>query len=243
MTPYSLMQPNLADADRWGAEAPSWATRLQNQRVFRARGFTWFARNVGENSTALIQRIRAMEAFRRKLQEWNDKPFPWDENLAGAQINKARNGEPLRFDKAAKVVLVCEMAARDAGKTHWELLETMRLEPAVFHVVNFDKDLPAMIRSSKPGFDLVVQIANLTRQSFAVIRGMLEGKTVSYRLASMVRQALILSGIPTGPVAVKWHRPEPVEGELVTENSDPTDDEAKRMLALPPGKTVQAVGG
>ena len=102
--PVSLMVPNLADEARWGGSAATWAASFSDRRVVRVRGFSFFKEEVGITISALGKFIEPMEEARKAYSGWDVRPFPWEENFAQAQVNKAANQELLRFDKAADVL-------------------------------------------------------------------------------------------------------------------------------------------
>jgi hypothetical protein len=148
--------------------------------------------------------IPAMEAERATRPMWTSGALPWDEPLAIPQVYNARQHEALRFDKAAKVLLLCETAA-----TAWAphklgaLHATMRIEPALFGITGFDRPALARLLAVRP--TLLTDLRDALGQRYAVLfEDMADQEGVSYRLAWRVRDWLVANcpGEALGPVTI-----------------------------------------
>ena len=222
-SPVDLMEPNLADTSRWGAGAASWAYQLYEKRAFRVRGFTNFRRLANFNASQLGGFISDMERTRRNLPAWGVAPFVWEENFAPAQINAAMKMSLLRFDKAAKVVLTCVVAARSKGVDETEVLESLRIEPATFGLVSFDAAYVAGMHSK--GVRLIDELSVACVQPRGVFEAMSRRQSVTYRLARAVEkfcQDKAFDPMP-GAIVPAWGQPwrESCSDEMISGLSNP----------------------
>lgn len=181
--------PDLRDSDRWGSIAKGWPLILRQRRAFRVRGFTWFKVDVEANISSLEPFIGRMEIELRQRPGWNGLPWPWNERFAVSQLFSAARGDPIRFDKAAKVLLICELAAADRGLPTSRVYQVMRIEPAIFVLSGFDANYLQRVELDRP--DLIEHVVAALGQPHNVIRRMAAGETVSYRLAYRMRQVLL----------------------------------------------------
>ena len=191
-----FVQPSLVGV-------PDWLLIHGSRTVWRLRGFGWFRLNVEGNVDKLKPLLADMEAQRASLPHWGGGGLNWDEPLSILQVYKARNGAPQRFDKAAKTLLLCIIAAAERKMPAATVLDHMRLEAAIFGISDFDQvkykaalaimaDLPGRLRKET------------TQTTEKVFDDMALGIGVSYRLATLARQQLqlLVPALPWGDVII-----------------------------------------
>jgi hypothetical protein len=188
--------PALDDRSKWGDIADDWEVIARDRRAFRVRGFSWFKATVESNVSVLVRSVDRMEEELRRRPRWYGAPWPWKDVFANAQLFAAAKGEPLRFDKAAKALLVCELVAKDKGLPSEVVYRYMRIEPAIFRLLDFDADYLQAAEQHRPG--ILVQLGDSLGQPRKVFQKMMAGQTVSYRLAYRTREALI-AAVPQHP--------------------------------------------
>jgi hypothetical protein len=191
-----VVVPNLSDRSRWGDIADNWQVVTRDRRAFRVRGSSWFRATVESNVSVLVRSIDRMEAELKQRPSWYGAPWRWDESFANAQLFAAVKGEPLRFDKAAKALLVCELVAKEKGLPPEVVYRYMRIEPAIFRLLDFDADYLKIAEQHRPG--LLVHLGDTLGQPRRVFQKMMAGETVSYRLAYQTRQTLV-AALPQHP--------------------------------------------
>lgn len=205
--PAELLQPNVTSPG-WGLglvnrAVMDWQVNLAPKKAWVVRGFSWFKANVAPAVTALAPLLPDMEMERAKRPAWNGPPLPWVEVFSARQLYDAAATKPLQFVKAAKTLLVCEMAAATKGIPATTLYEHMRIEPLVFRIADFDRHwLNRMVQRQE---NSVAELRQRTAQdSQAVFWGLADGACVSYRLADRTRLALkeMVEAEPVGDVIV-----------------------------------------
>ena len=196
--PRALVSPLLTHVIDWPAS-------LGGRKAFRIRGFSWFRSAVQKDIDKLKTLIQdELEPERETRAAWVDGGLPWTEPLAIPQVYNARKHEPLRFDKAAKVLLLCEIATRK-----WKpamlptLYATMRIEPALFGITGFDEAALARLTASRPTVQTDMRDA-LGQTKVELFKDMAAQKAVSYRLAWRAREWLMthFPAEPFGPVFI-----------------------------------------
>lgn len=199
--PRELLQPRIDQ------EREDWIGELGDRRAFRVRGFTWFRRTAQSNPTALGPLIPAMEAELRQRPGWAALDFPWWEAFSPRQLFDAANQKPMLFPKAAKTILLCEIAAVRAGMPADEVYKHMHIEPAVHRITDFTRGTLEMALAERDDI-LNVLVRRCRQQSSAVFYELADRKTVSLRLATRVHTVLHreLPGLRLGVVMIGWDR-------------------------------------
>ena len=199
--PRELLQPRIDQ------EPQDWVAELGDRRAFRVRGFTWFRRTAQSNPTALGPLIPAMEAELRQRPGWTALGFPWQEPFSPRQLFDAANQKPMLFPKAAKTILLCELAAARAGVAGAEVYRKMRIEPAVHRITDFTRGTLETALAERDDI-LNVLVRRCRQQSSQVFYELADRKTVSLRLATRVHAILRreLPGLRLGLVMIGWDR-------------------------------------
>nr|WP_294543128.1 hypothetical protein [uncultured Rhodopila sp.] len=238
--------PALDDRSKWGDIADDWQVIARDRRAFRLRGFSWFKAHVESNVSVLVRSIDRMEAELKLRPRWYGAPWPWEDDFASAQLFAAAKGAPLRFDKAAKALLVCELVAKDKGLPSEVVYRYMRIEPAIFRLLDFDADYLQAAEQHRPG--ILVQLGDSLGQPRKVFQKMMAGQTVSYRLAYRTREALIAAvpQHPPGRIVIgqgRSHRVTCVD-EIIDGVSDPgaSSEVTSEGTPLDPGKPAERAG-
>ena len=180
-----------------------WESIYGERRAFRIRGLTWFRQTVQRDIDKLKPLIPSMEQARLGRPAWNTSDIDWSARFSLTQVYAARRGGTLRFEKAAKVLLLCEVAAEANGIPAAILYAHMRLEPALFGLADFTEDqLAAAVKARNDLFPALRRGAGQTTER--VFTDMAEGKAVSYRLAWKTRELLrnMVPSIPWGEVII-----------------------------------------
>jgi hypothetical protein len=188
--PQDLLAPSLKLVENWPA-------LYADRSAFRVRGLEWFRETVQRDIDKLKPYIAEMEDVRRSRAAWNSKEIDWNQTFSLTQVYAARRKDPLKFGKAAKVLLLCEVAAAKSGVPASVLYSRMRIEPALFGIADFSADLLADACRRKE--NLIALLRQGTGQTTGkVFDDMAEGAAVSYRLAWATREFLIqnVPGIP-----------------------------------------------
>ncbi len=193
--PTKALAPNFT-IPGWGipgATMPAvtdWDTALAPLKLFRVRGFGWFKRMVEPAVSNVVPLIVAAQNEALSRLEWKSLGFDWEAPFAARQVYDAENHKPLQFAKAALVLLLCEIAARAAGVAEGDVAANMRIEPAIFGIVDFDR--PFLNRAIELREDLLVALRKETAQDTQhVFWDMADRVPVSYRLATLTRDAWI----------------------------------------------------
>lgn len=181
--PRNALQPSLENV-------PEWEVEHGERNAFRVRGTAWFKRVVERDTDKLRPLIAKMEVVRVARTDWAIEPFDWAAPFALAQVYQAANRKPLRFDKAAKVILLFEVAGAERGIPSAIVRQNVRIEPAFFGIADFTESELAKAQNAHEGL-LTKLVATTGQQSRDVFHQMAAGKGVSYRLAWKTREALV----------------------------------------------------
>jgi hypothetical protein len=122
--------------------------------------------------------------------------WKWTDNFSVAQLFAAANLKALRFDKAAKSLLLCELAAANRGIQASAFYTHMWIEPAVFTLSNYNGEYLTTADAMRP--NLIAHLGDYLGQPQRVFQRMLAGETVSYRLAYSLWK-LLLEIVPQHP--------------------------------------------
>jgi hypothetical protein len=156
--------------------------------------------------------IKQMEALRLTRPAWTSNEVKWDQTFSLTQVYAARRKEALKFGKAAKVLLLCEVVAQaEKGIPPSVLYSRMRIEPALFGIADFDSELLRDACGQKENL-LGLLRSSCNQTTAKVFEDMASGSAVSYRLAWMTRETLKfhVPRVPWGELIIlpdRWARP------------------------------------
>jgi len=188
--PKDLIAPSLSNVDGWLAA-------YGERSAYRVRGLEWLRENVVRDIDKLKPFLEEMEALRLTRTQWQIPGNEWEQQLSIAQVYKAKNKTPLKFAKAAKVLLLCEVAAVKKGIPAPVVYSRMRIEPAIFGIADLTPALLQQARGIKENLNGVLR-RGTGQQTAEVFDDMAAGRAVSYRLAWLTR-ALLVANVPTVP--------------------------------------------
>ena len=193
---------------------PGWEHHHGSSVRFYCRGYLSFLRlGVVEDTKDLFRRFgeKAVKAAESETN-WTNMPGPkrvWDE-ISNNQFRSARNAEAMYFQKAALVILACELAVADAlanGKevrgvrSAADVYSFMKIVPACFNVDGLNEKY--VERLTKDRANAVNQIAAAAKQPPSVIIDLSKARTVTRATAEkIVDYVLARPGDydPIGPV-------------------------------------------
>ena len=186
--PRNLVQPKLD-------LIPTWETSLGERNAFRVRGLSWFRANILRDIDKLKAQIADMEVIRTGRELWTTTDLNWKESFSITQVYSAHKSKALKFTKAAKVLLLCELAAERSGIPATVLYGHMRIEPALFGLADFTAEKLQAAQTHTENI-LAILRAGAAQTTEKVFWDMAEGKAVSYRLAWRTREMLQKAAIP-----------------------------------------------
>lgn len=183
-----FVQPSLQNVQ-------DWETTYGDRNAYRVRGLSWFRTNVQRDIDKLKPFIAKMEEERKLRPAWNTPALAWNDSFALTQVYTARQAKGLKFVKAAKTLLLCEVAAAAKGIPPSVVHSQMRIEPALFGLADFTAELLA--RACEKSENLLAVLRSGAGQSTEkVFWDMAAGKAVSYRLAWRTRELLLAAKVP-----------------------------------------------
>jgi len=142
---------------------------------------------------------------------WFVGGFPWDEVFSARQAGNALSLEkrsPLRFDKVVRTIHLCAAAAEALQARSQsqvgadDVLDKMRIEPALSYVTDLNKDAMKLLEDADP--DLLRSLRDACGQTNSyVFETMTQGYTVTNSLAEKVLSYLSdhHPNLPLGPVS------------------------------------------
>ncbi len=181
--PRMLLQPRL------DISVPEWIGALGERRAFRVRGFSWFREAVPLGIAALAPFLPEVRTTLEARPGWTALSFPWAEPFSLRQVYDAANREPVLFAKAAKTILLCEIAAAANQIDLAELYRNMRIESAVYRIADFDRGRLDQAESEREDI-LRILVRECAQETGAVFYDLADGKTVSLRLAARTHTIL-----------------------------------------------------
>ncbi|MBI1186190.1 MAG: hypothetical protein GC206_02490 [Alphaproteobacteria bacterium] len=181
---------------------PFWEEDHADKRHFYLGGFNHFMRSgaVGDVKELHVFSKDALELV-QDLRGWTDMPGPrdaWTE-FSYNQVRHAKNGMPLYFQKAAIVMLCCELAMRDRikGKKERSRLRIehedeqqiylyMSIIPACWNIDDFNRAYLDRLEDAHPGAK--AQLCDAAGQtSIRVIEELADGYTVTRATAAAIK--------------------------------------------------------
>lgn len=180
---------------------PNWEFDHGLQRRFYVGGILWFLRSARINANSLAGfKDDAIVAVRERT-DWSNMPNSnnnWTGQIARQQYNAARNHTPLFFQKAAIVIMSCELAAEAMlanGRvlqdidTPQDIYRFMSVIPACWNVNDFNKDFyNQYVAKDKAAQEKLKVAATLSQK--AVLWDLADGHTVTYETAKAVKEAI-----------------------------------------------------
>lgn len=180
---------------------PAWELTHGNKKRFRVGGLNWFRMTSG------IDRAGVLAGYGEKASEvaeyettWLQMPASGDNwnGCSEVQFRHFRNGQPMFFQKAALILLACELAladrirtgrAREASLSPQDVYRHMSIIPACWHIGDFDKAANGALGNEDPQAPL--RIRDAADQANKTFLGHLAaGYTVTYETASSVKKYL-----------------------------------------------------
>jgi hypothetical protein len=210
-----LLVPITHDRPRKGdASYPYWEEDHGDKRHFYLGGFNHFMR------AGAVVDVKELHEFAKDALEivqdfrgWTDMPGPrdaWTE-FSYNQVRHAKNGMPLYFQKAAIVMLCCELAIRESlrgnrarrslridHQSGADVYRYMRIIPACWNIDDFNKTYLDGLESAHPGAKAALRDA-AGQTSIRVIEELADGYTVTRETAARIK-AFIDENYPKFPV-------------------------------------------
>ena len=171
-----------------------WDVLFGATKAFYVRGTTLFRRADFDfdKVARLARNIEKMKIHLKHMRGWGSRVFDWNSDFSHGQIRRAWDQEPLSFDKAAQVILLCAASAQIGKKTDSDFPDGrsvttyMRIEPAVYYIRDFTPDVLARIDTAH----LDELRKTFGQREMMVFADMAAGMTVTWKLANGLRAAL-----------------------------------------------------
>lgn len=193
---------------------PGWEHEIGSRKAYYVRGFSWFRDKVLNDHLFVTEcgsYIPEMKKLLSKRRGWTSLPFGWKDDFSIRQfIDTASRYRKLtpKFHKAAEVILLCEVIARDIHSRDprrpapEEVYRRMRIEPAVSYVHGFDRSV--IERLSPTDLDLLRRWTG--QPGNEVFFDLAGGHTVTHKLALRVREffTIRLTDVPLGDVGFRF---------------------------------------
>lgn len=166
---------------------------------FYVGGFRWFMRNTKLNASTLAVKYKAEvpEALRDRT-DWTSMPDPknaWSQ-IARIQFSAASNQKPMFFQKAAMVLMACELAVEemlkgniDTGeiKKPEDIYTTMSVVPACWNINDFTEEFLEKLGKSSQGVSTLKQSTGLSSKALEQVAS---GYTVTWQTANKIKSTL-----------------------------------------------------
>lgn len=182
-----------------------------SQRFF-VGGLRWFFRRTGMNAESLHNYSKDASALIRNDTSWTDmasvrgSDIHWD-NVARQQFNRANGQKSLYLQKAANVIVSCELCAQDlidrgtlkeSAKADiasgGDIYKRMSIIPACWNVNDFNSDFLAEVEAHDS--TLLKKIARASGEgSLAILKDLAGGSTVTHQTAAAI-EAEVTNGLP-----------------------------------------------
>lgn len=165
---------------------------------FYIQGFLWFLRQ-----THLT--VNGVANFREEAADFVEDATSWDEMpgwtqerqpVARQQLNAARNHKPLRFQKAATILVACELAAAErlerygeCGEIHspQDIYRHMKIVPACWNINDFNPPFLEELRSQPENYQ---GLQRYIAQDKQVLEDLANGHSVSFDTAKDIKEWL-----------------------------------------------------
>jgi hypothetical protein len=216
LVPITHDQPRPSDKSY-----PYWEEDHADKRHFYLGGFSSFMRSGAVADVKELHEFAAdaLEVV-QDLRGWTDMPGPrdaWTE-FSYNQVRHAKNGMPLYFQKAAIVLLCCELSIRERlngnkerralkieHKSGADVYRYMRIIPACWNIDDFNKAYLDRLEDAHPGAKAALCDA-AGQTSIRVIEELADGYTVTRETAAAIK-AFIDERYPKFPVGRVRARP------------------------------------
>lgn len=190
----------------------NWEFDHGDKQRFYVGGLLWFFRETGMNANLLSgYRKKAIKAVADRTN-WAKMPNSnqfWKQDIARPQYNVATRGDPLYFQKAAIVIMSCEVAVEDALnegvscdeiEIPEDIYKKMSIIPACWNINDFNIEFYSrLIDSNGDVKDRLVESSN--QESSTVIENLAKGNTVTYNTALSIKNEIDSStGFKVGKV-------------------------------------------
>jgi len=173
---------------------------------FFVGGILWFMRQTKVNSSTLASYAEEAARVVESQTEWHDivnvrnSDERWRENVARQQFDRAVNRSSQYIQKAATIIMACELCASDLIKSGnaalkdsiskpEDIYKMMTIIPACWNVNDFNQDFMAQVDSSGAPHLKTVQHA-IGEDSVDVLKDLADGFTVTYPTAKGVLDAV-----------------------------------------------------
>lgn len=172
-----------------------WEGEIGKKKAFYVRGMRWFQSTVLSNRLNVTDVSGYIDEMQERLvarPDWLKLSFDWDEKFSSRQFidaaSPSRRYAP-RFDKAVKIIVLCETIADALRKKHGdvvprgkEVYRHLQILPAVFYIHDFNRSVLDQAQSQDGKF--LTDLRTATQQPTSeVFRDMADRKTVSRWLA------------------------------------------------------------
>ncbi|MET1416810.1 hypothetical protein ABVF61_31430 [Roseibium sp. HPY-6] len=197
-----LFHPIADDPTTSGASCYSnWEFDHGTQPRFYVGGVLWFMRSTSLNANSLAgYKEEAVQAVSDRTN-WSDMPNSnnnWTGQIARQQFNAARNHKPLFFQKAAVIIMACELAAEKmlaSGRTLQDInaaediYRFMSIIPACWNINDFDADFYNQhIAKDKAAQETLRRASKQSQKT--VIAELANGHTVTYETARAIKSSI-----------------------------------------------------
>lgn len=204
-----LFHPIADDPTVAGATCyKNWEFDHGTQRRFYVGGFLWFLGITGLNPNRLADGFKQdAVTVVGKQATWSTMPNSnnhWQEPLARQQFNLARNQSAIFFQKAALIIMACELAAEkilNSGRTlsgvnvPGDIYKYMSIVPATWNINDFNDAFYKDYISRQPAAIDALQNATAQPQP-AVFGDLANGRTVSFEVALGVYNTIGTPALP-----------------------------------------------
>jgi len=177
-----------------------WEQDHSDRRHFYVGGFSRFLRSGAVADVKELHDRFAREAIRKleSLDGWTEMPGPRDawEEFSYNQVRHAKNGLPLYFQKAAIVILCCDLAVEAAlskkrsslrvdHESSEDIYHYMSIIPACWNIDNFNSKYLEDLEKKHPGAKFSLRDA-AGQTSTGLIEDLAAGLTVTRETAEAI---------------------------------------------------------
>jgi hypothetical protein len=202
-----LLHPVCDDPSASGAECyTDWDRDHVGSARFFVGGILWFMRQTRVNSSTLASYADQAAKVVENQTEWHDianvrnSDERWRENVARQQFDRAVNRSSQYIQKAATIIVACELCATDMIKSKnttlkesiskpEDIYKMMSIIPACWNVNDFNQDFMTKVNASGAPHLRTVQHA-IGEDSSDVLKDLADGFTVTYPTAKGVFEAV-----------------------------------------------------
>lgn len=202
-----LLHPICDDPSVEGAECyTDWDRDHVGSTRFYVGGILWFMRQTRVNSSTLATYAEAAASVIEQNTEWHDivnvrdSDRRWTEPVARQQFDRAVNRGAQYIQKAATIIMACELCAADlleANNTRLkdsieqpeDVYRMMTIIPACWNVNSFNSRFIESLNGDQVRHLKTLQHA-IGEDSVAVLRDLADGFTVTHSTATGVRSAV-----------------------------------------------------